>query len=431
MKDVCVIGAGACGISAIRQLKAAGLDPVCYEKGSDVGGVWRYNNDNGHSAAYRSLHINTNRYMMAYPDFPMPETYPMFPHHSDIIRYFEAYTTHYELRPHIRFRTEVQDVSQLPGGGWRVRTDAGTEDFRHVVIANGHHWNPRWPEPPFPGTFTGEIMHSHSYREVSQVQNRDVLILGLGNSAADIACEAARLHTGKVVISTRSGAYITPNWLLGMPFDSLASPFTAMLPLPLKRLLLYASLYLARGAQTSYGVPVPKRPILTEHPTVSQDLLPLAGRGQIRFKPNISRYEGREVYFEDGSHESFDLIIYATGYRITFPFLRYEAFDVSATNELRLYHKVIHPDYPGLYFAGLIQPLGAIMPLADVQNQWIARLITGQCRLPAPAQMQATIESDRTNMQKQYLHRPRHTVQVDFFEYKSLIVREMKKMKTS
>jgi len=429
MKQVCIIGAGSSGITAAKALKEKGISFDCFEKGSNIGGVWRFNNDNGLSSAYRSLHINTNRVVMAYSDFPMPDDYPMFPHHSDIIEYFENYVEHFKLREHITFNTSVTDVVRKSDGSYNITLDNRQSfDYQHVIVANGHHWNPRFPTPAFKGEFTGEILHSHYYREAEQVQDKDVLVVGIGNSAVDIACEAARQHTGKVVISTRSGAYITPNWIWSMPFDNLANPLTAKFPLWLQRFLLNTTLWLARGKQEDYGVPKPNRPVLSEHPTLSQDLLNLSGRGLIKFKPNIKEFRGKTVVFEDGTEQDFDLIIYATGYKVTFPFLKhYVEFDIEETNDIRLYKKVIHPDYKNLFFLALIQPLGAIMPLAEIQSKWIAKIIKGESKLPSKDTMLKTIEEDKQKLAQRYKQTPRHTLQVDFFTYKRIIEKEMKR----
>lgn len=429
MKQVCIIGAGSAGITAAKALKEKGISFDCYEKGSNIGGNWRFNNDNGVSSAYRTLHINTNREMMAYSDFPMPEDYPMFPHHANIIEYFENYVDHFKLKENISFNTAVVDVVQNSDGTYKVSLDnRQTFDYKYIIVANGHHWNPRFPSPDFSGKFTGEIIHSHYYREAEQVQNKDVLIVGIGNSAVDIACEAGRLHTGKVVISSRSGAYITPNWIWSIPFDSLANPITAKFPLWLQRFFYNTMLWLARGKQEDYGVPKPKRPVLSEHPTLSQDLLNLAGRGLIKFKPNIKEFREKTVVFEDGTEQNFDIIVYATGYKVTFPFLKhYAEFDVEESNDIRLYKKVIHPDYKNLFFVALIQPLGAIMPLAEIQAKWIAKIIAGESKTPSKELMLKSIEADKQMLIKRYKESPRHTLQVDFHTYKESIEKEMKR----
>lgn len=428
--QVCIIGAGSSGIVAAKTVKAHGISFDCFEQGSAIGGNWRYENDNGMSSAYRSLHINTNRDVMAYSDYPMPRDYPMFPHHSQIIQYFDDYVDHFGVRPFIRFQTAVKGV-RPENGNYVVSTQSADGQllervYKHVIVANGHHWNPRYPTPAFPGTFSGQILHSHYYKTPDQIAGKKLLIVGIGNSAVDIACEAARQYGERVTISTRSGAYIIPNWLMSMPFDSLASPLTSKLPLFIQRWLLRSSLLLARGRQQTYGVPVPNRPILSEHPTISQDLLNLSGRGLIYFKPNISEFNEREVLFTDGSRNTFDMIIYATGYKVTFPFFTPDFINVEATNDIQLYRRVIHPDHPGLYFLGLVQPLGAIMPLAEVQSEWVAKLITGTCRLPTREVMIQSIQLEENRVRQRYNRSARHTLQVDFHPYRQSIEQAMR-----
>ncbi len=428
--DVCIIGAGSSGIAAAKTLHQQGIAFDCFERGSGIGGNWRYQNDNGMSSAYKSLHINTNRDVMAYSDFPMPRDYPMFPHHSQIIQYFERYVDHFGFRDAIQFNTGVEHVERTVDGQYQVSTSDGrTRTYRHLLVANGHHWNPRYPEPAFPGQFTGETLHSHFYKTPDQLQGRKLLVVGMGNSAMDIACEAARLYDAPVTVSTRSGAYIIPNWLMGMPFDSLANPLTSRLPMAVQRVFLGLSLWLARGRQAGYGVPKPNRPLLSEHPTISQDILNLAGRGLVTFKPNIDRFDGRDVYFADGSHDTFDVIVYATGYKVSFPFFGNDFFNVESSNDLQLYRRVVHPDFPGLYFLGLLQPLGAIMPLAEVQSRWIAELITGRCRLPDKNPMQLAVSRDNNRNKRRYNRSARHTLQVDFHPYREMIEREIIAMK--
>lgn len=432
MKKVCIIGAGSSGITACKALKDEGIDFDCFEKGSGIGGNWRYSNDNGMSSAYRSLHINTNREVMSYADYPMPEHYAMFPHHTEIIKYFENYVDHFNLKPFIKFNTSVENVEKNEEGGYNVTTSDGkTSHYQSVIVANGHHWNPRFPEPAIIGQFTGESIHVHNYRTPEILEGKSIVILGFGNSAVDVACEAARLHTCKqVTIATRSGAYIVPNWIWSIPFDKLANPLTSKLPLAIQRILLKITLWLARGNQEDFGVPKPNRPILSEHPTLSQDLLNLCGRGLIKIKPNIKSFEGSKIIFEDGSSQETDLLIYATGYKITFPFFKKDFLNVEETNDLQLFKKVIHPDHPDLYFLAFLQPLGAIMPLAEIQSKWISKLIKGELKLASKQEQILDIEKEKEVLKKRYKSSPRHTIQVDFFPYKFAIEKELKKLKT-
>ena len=170
---VCIIGAGSSGIVAAQVLGARGLEYDLFEKGSQIGGNWRYENDNGMSSAYRSLHINTSRRVMAYKTLPMPDHYPDYPDHFQMAAYFDEFADHFGLREKIRFNTEVLGAKPIEGGsgGWEV-TVAGPEGeetnrYRALLVANGHHWDPRWPEPAFPGAelFEGEQIHVHHYRE--------------------------------------------------------------------------------------------------------------------------------------------------------------------------------------------------------------------------------------------------------------------------
>ena len=133
---------------------------------------------------------------------------------------------------------------------------------------------------------------------------------------------------------------------------------------------------------TDYGLPEPDHKLAEAHPTVSSDLLPRLGHGDIEVKPNIARFAGgRTVEFVDGTTEEIDLIVYCTGYKITFPFFDHELLD-APDNRIPLYRRVVHPELDGLYFVGLLQPLGAIMPLAEAQSEWIADLLEGKAKLP-------------------------------------------------
>jgi hypothetical protein len=423
-KKVCVIGAGSSGITVAKTLFEKGIDFDCFEKGSKIGGNWLYNNDNGQSSSYKTLHINTSKQMMAYSDYPMPDSYPDYPHHSLIFEYFENYIDHFGFRHKIAFNTTVQSVKKLHNGKYLVTTDkTGANEYDAVVVANGHHWDPKYPD--FPGTFSGETMHSHYYKTYEGFEDKKVLIVGIGNSAVDIACELSGIAK-KTVISTRSGAYIVPKYLFGVPTDHISKPPLSFMPLAIQRAALMAALMLNVGKQDNYGIPTPSRPILREHPTISQELLTKVGHGKISIKPNIELLKGKTVRFVDGTEEDFDAILWATGYKITFPFFEPDFLAVK-DNEIPLYHKVVHPDYDGLYFAGLIQPLGAVMPLAEAQGKWIAALIEGSCKRPSKEFMVKAIQKDRATMKERYGGSSRHTVQVDFFPYRKLLEDEVKK----
>lgn len=415
----CVIGGGPSGLVAVKILKERGIPVTCFEKGSDIGGLWRYNNDSGTSAAYRSLHINSSRQLMAFADFPMKPDLPDFPHHSAILEYLEDYTRHFSLRDSIRFQSTVSQVTPLDNGSYRVEaTDPSgerrSEEFSAVIVANGHHWSPRLPG--FEGDFSGSLIHSHQYRSGDDYAGQRVLVVGIGNSGVDIACELSRIAE-RTVLSTRRGAHVIPKYLLGKPLDRVASwHFWTLCPLWLRQRLFAGLLKLTRGRQSRYGLPEPDYKVFQEHPTVSSELLNLLGHGKIQIRPGIEQLENQWVEFTDGRREEFDAIICATGYDIRFPFLDPQVVDPTG-NRVGFYKKVVHPEHRGLFFVGLIQPWGPVMPLSEIQSEWVADLIEGKARLPSINRMYRDIRRETEQMQKRYVKSDRHTIQVDFYPY--------------
>jgi flavin-binding monooxygenase-like protein len=430
-KKICVIGAGSSGIAACQVLNSRRIPFDCFEKGSQIGGNWRFENDNGQSSTYRSLHINSARKLMSYRAFPMPDDYPDYPSHFQVAKYFDDYVERFGLADKIRFRTEVLDVKPVDGE-WEVALqDADgkreTARYRAVLVANGHHWDPRWPEPPFPGVeeFAGEQMHVHHYREPDVLVDKRVLILGIGNSAVDIAVESSRIAE-KTFLAMRRGAHVIPKFLGGKPVDEAAPPIASRLPLRVQRFFMSRLLKTAVGEMTDYGLPEPDHKLLEAHPTVSSELLPRLGHGDIAVKPNIDRFTGgRGVRFVDGSEEEIDLVIYCTGYKMTFPFLDEKIF-LAKDNRMRLYRRVVAVEQPGLYFIGFVQPLGPIMPLAEVQSEWVADLLQGRASLPSGDEMRDEVGDYERKMKKRFVASKRHTVEVDFHPYLREIRRQRK-----
>jgi cation diffusion facilitator CzcD-associated flavoprotein CzcO len=355
---------------------------------------------------------------MQYADFPMPLAYPDFAHHSQIADYFDAYVDHFGFRDRITFETKVTRAERLGDGRWEVSTDAGTtRTYDALVVANGHHWDPRWPEPPFPGQerFAGAQLHAHDYTgdDPEFFRDKSVVVLGMGNSAMDIAVEASFVAE-HVFLAARRGAYVIPKYILGRPLDTLnASP---RIPFELRRRAQEKLLRVLVGDMRRYGLPKPDHRFGEAHPTISDDILSRIAHGEVTPKPNIAELTERTVRFADGSEVEADIVVYCTGYKVTFPFLD-PGLIAAPGNDLPLFRRVFHPTVQGIYFIALLQPIGATMPLAELQSEWVCDHLAGRYHLPPAAELRADIDAERAAMFKRYVASKRHTMQVDFDDY--------------
>ena len=413
-----MIGAGSSGIAAVKALHGRGFDVDCYEKSDRVGGNWVWRNKNEMSSSYRSLHINTSRERMEYSDFPMPKSFPDFPHHTHIARYFDDYVDHFGFRDRIRFETGVERATRLDGGGWEIATDAGeTQRYDALFVANGHHWDKRMPEPMFPGaeTFTGVQMHSHDYtgEDPEFFRDKRVVVLGMGNSAMDIAVEAS-FSAAATYLAARRGAHVIPKYLFGRPTDQIGG--SPKIPFEVRRKLFQGLLRAYSGDMERYGLPKPDHRFGDAHPTISNDILSRVAHGEVVPRPNIERLEGDRVVFTDGTSVEADVVVYCTGYKVTFPFFAPDLI-AAPDNDLPLFRRVFHPELRDVFFVGLLQPLGAIMPLAELQSAWVCDHLAGRYALPEPGALRADMERERARMFKRYVASKRHTMQVDFDDY--------------
>jgi dimethylaniline monooxygenase (N-oxide forming) len=372
---VCIIGGGSSGVTTGKALLERGVPFDILEKGSNLGGMWRYQNDSGTSSAYRSLHIDTSRKSLAYSDFPISPDLPDYLSHAQVLAYLTAYAEDFKVLPQIQFGTTVISVSPA-ADGWEVTLASGEKrNYRAVVVANGHLSVPRRAE--FPGHFDGEQLHSHHYRTAAPFEGKRVLVVGIGNSGVDIAVDVCRQAQG-VVLSTRRGAWLMPKYI--------------------------------------FGIPKPEHPIWREHACVSQDLLSCIGHGWISVKRNVKELRGASVLFEDGAELPFEAIIHATGYKTVFPFLEPAVFEVR-DNDVALYKRIVPPDRPGLFFAGLVQPIGPTVPLVEVQGRWIAAVCAGAVKLPPKQVMLSEIAEHQGKLRQRYVDSPRYTLEVDFREH--------------
>jgi cation diffusion facilitator CzcD-associated flavoprotein CzcO len=426
LPKVAIIGAGSSGITALKTLAEQGFDVTCFEASDRIGGNWVYENKNEMSACYRDLHINTSRQRMAYSDYPMPADYPDYPRHDQIAAYFDDYVDHFGVRDRIRFETKVEHAGRGEDGVWTLTLEGGGQErFDALIVANGHHWDPRWPEPAFPGSedFQGLQMHAHAYMNPDFLHDKDVVVLGMGNSAMDIAVESSYV-AANTYLAARRGAWILPKYLFGKPTDHLKND--PRIPFAVRQRAIQALVRAYIGTPQQFGLPEPDHRFGEAHPTISGRILDRITHGAVQVRPNIARLDGEEVEFTDGTRVHADVVVYCTGYKITFPFFD-EDFLSAPDNRIDLFRRVLHPDIPNVFFLGLLQPLGAVMPLAEAQGRWVAEYLSGGYAPPPPAEMRRHIAEDLAAMQKRYVASKRHTIQVDFDDYLYHLERERRR----
>lgn len=424
---VCVIGAGPSGLAAAKNCLVAGLPVVVFEKNDKVGGNWVFDSSTGHSSVYENTHIISSKAWSEYEDFPMPEDYPDYPSHRQVQAYFEAYARHFGVMEVIRFRHAVSRVSRADDGTWNVEfTDEEgrehVERFSHLMVCNGHHWNPKHPN--YPGEFSGRYLHSHDFKRVDDSwRGKAVLVIGAGNSACDVAVESARV-AGRVCMSMRSPQWFVPKFMFGQPSDVFASG-SAWLPGGLRNWFTTQLLRVTQGPYARYGLPQPKTRALSMHPTLNSDLLECIRHGKIAPRPAVSRFDGEFVEFVDGRRERFDIVCACTGFWTTFPFFDKSFIDFQHLEKIPLFRKMLHADIPNLYFIGLFQPLGCIWPLADYQARLACEEILGRYR--RPADMAAAIRDELAHPHFDFEGGQRHAVEVDYHRFRKELKRELKK----
>ncbi len=415
---VCIIGAGVSGLTACKALGDSAVPHVCFEASDDVGGNWYFQNPNGVSSAYRSLHIDISKPSISFRDFPMPDRYPDYPHHSHIFEWLRDYADAFRLREQIRFSARVEHAERGPHGGWQITLDDGArESFDALLVCNGHHWDPRYPE--FPGSFDGPEIHSHDYIDPStpiDLYGRRVLVVGIGNSAVDIVSELGRKTVSDMVfLSTRSGAYVMPKYIFGRPVDQVLKP-NLRVPAELRRRLSGLLPRIFSGRMEDFGLPTPNHRFLDAHPTVSSELLGRLGAGDAVAKGDVAELLGDRIRFADGSVEPIDAIIYATGYKISFPF--FDADLISAPdNVLALYKRMLKPGLDDLAFIGLGQPIPTIFPFSELQSKLAARWLGGNWAPPAESEMEAEIRRDEAFHTAHFISKPRHTMQLEWYAF--------------
>ena len=389
---VCVIGAGASGLAAMKNLREHGFAVDCFERESGIGGAWNWRHDR--SPVYASTHLIASRPIAEFPDFPMPDSWPDFPHHSQMLSYLERYAEHFDLRSQIWFGMEVVRVTPVDGDRWEVtsRSTGGsgaqrTHRYAAVVIANGHNWAPRMPEYDGLAEFRGEVIHASAYKDATQLRGRRVLVVGAGNSGCDIAVDAAQ-HAAKCWHSARRGYWYVPKYLLGRPFDQVHSAIRRLrVPSRVRQWLMEWAVRWTVGDPRRFGLPKPDHRIFETRPVVTSQLPYAIGHGRITPVPDIARFRRHSVELVGGEEIEPDLVIFATGYEPRFEFLDLDLLDPDPSGRPTLFLHAFPRRYPTLAVAGLLEPDSGLLPLVHWQTVAIARWL--RLRRVAPERARA------------------------------------------
>ncbi|XP_070550979.1 flavin-containing monooxygenase 5-like [Ptychodera flava] len=421
-KRVAVIGAGASGLTAIKCCLDEGLEPVCFEKDGDIGGLWNYHEDvrEGSPSVFRSTVANTSKENMSFSDFPPPKEFPNFMPHTVVMKYFRLYAEHFALLKYVKFNVCVDSVKPAKDyhthGKWDVgftekETDTRkTETFDAVLVCSGHQADPHMAKFPCQGDFKGRVVHTRDYRHPRGYEDKRILVIGIGNSGCDAAVELARVGS-QVLLSTRRGT-----WVINRANLHVSRAFNAI---PLSLLARYTQRRISGNFNHEIHGLQPLNNPLQQVITVSDYLQSEISCGRIKIKANVKRFFQTSVEFEDGTvEEDIDEVIMATGYTFAFPFLDESIVKVT-NNEVALYKHVFPPQmkHGTLAIIGLVQPVGATPPVSELQCRWATRVFKGLARLPSLEAMLIDIRRWKEFIASRFVRSQRYTIQVDGLDY--------------
>lgn len=366
-----VIGAGPMGLATARNLSKYNIAFTGFEMHRDVGGLWDINSPT--STMYESAHLISSKRMTEFAEFPMADDVATYPQHRQMAQYFRDYARHFDLYRHYEFSTAVLSI-EPQGQHWAVTTrhngEQQTRLFDGVLIANGTLHEPNLIR--LPGEFSGELMHAAQYKSADVFRDKRVLIVGCGNSGADIAVDAVH-QARRVEMSVRRGYYFLPKFLLGKPIDTLGGRIK--LPRALKQRVDALLIRAVMGKPSDYGLPDPDYRMYESHPVINSLVLHHLGHGDIHPRPDIAKVQGNTVTFVDGSQADYDLILTATGYKLHYPFIDRKHLNWHEGDAPALYLNAFHPDYDNLFVMGMIEATGLGWEGRNEQAEMVALYI--------------------------------------------------------
>ncbi|XP_069401748.1 dimethylaniline monooxygenase [N-oxide-forming] 4 isoform X2 [Ovis canadensis] len=404
-KRVAVIGAGVSGLSSIKCCLDEHLEPICFERSNDIGGLWKFTetSKDGMTRVYKSLVTNVCKEMSCYSDFPFQEDYPNFMNQEKFWNYLKEFAEHFDLLKYIQFKTTVCSITKRPDfsetGQWDVVTETeGRRDravFDAVMVCTGHFLNPRLPLESFPGIhrFKGQILHSQEYKMPAGFQGKRILVIGLGNTGGDVAVELSRTAS-QVFLSTRTGTWvINRSSDGGYPFNMMVTRrhhnfIAQVLPSCILKWIQERHLN-KRFDHANYGLNIakgkkPKKIVNDELPTCILC-------GTVTIKTSVKEFTETSAVFEDGTvEENIDVVIFTTGYTYSFPFFE-EPLKTLCTKKIFLY-KLVFPsnlEKTTLAMIGFISLTGSILAGTELQARWATRIFKGLCKIPPSQKLMA------------------------------------------
>ncbi len=417
----CLIGAGPAGLVMARALRAEGIEFDWFEKSADVGGIW--NADAAGSPMYDTAHFISSRYMSGFVGYPMPPDLPDYPSWRQVRAYIRDFADTHRLTPLITFNTAVTAAAPTGDGEWDVTVSTGeTRRYAGVIAAPGVNWSPNVPRWPGQDTFRGEVRHAVTYSSPEEFEGKRVLVVGAGNSGVDIACDAA-LFADAAFLSVRRGYRFIPKHIAGVPTDALLSG-TVMPPRGVTIPTDHAK-YLdgITGDLTRYGLPRPDHELLASHPILNTQVLHHLAHGDLAARADVAAFDEHGVIFTDGRREDVDLVLLATGYNYSLPFL---ADDLLPWRDGRpsLYLNIFSRTQPGLAVLGFVEFADA----AYARFEEMAHLVILDITLrelggPLAARWSAAKASDHPDLRggKVYVDSPRHASYVDAETYQAVL----------
>ena len=399
---VAVIGAGVSGLASIKACLEENLDVICYERSSTIGGLWCYDeNKRNVTSCMKCTVMNSSKVLTSFSDFPMPEDYPLYCPHELVLKYLQSYMEHFDLLKNIKYNQEIELMEQNENGTWKLTIrDADQnikiETFDKVMVCSGFRNVLNMPDYDT-SKFKGEILHAANYRTSEPYRNKNVLVVGVGPSAADCASDLVDVAKN-VYLSNRSGAWLITRVVNGSQSleGALLQRFTyAVLPY----LPNWYDEYYFRKTLRSFVDPwlhyLPPKHGPAEHELLISDSLPsLLMTQKVKVCGEIDKFTDNGVIFKSGVHKEIDAVVFCTGYLIKFHFIKDKQLiqDIinPDNNQLGL-HKYIFPPnnpHPGsISFIGILTTFGSMFPVIEHQARYAAKIFSGQTKLPSRIEM--------------------------------------------